>query len=96
MVSDFELLEISFPLWIFRTNDGARFVTDIPHGVVRDVVKRHQCCADAVDDLSSMVGYGGLYDVFFRVEADHRQGISDAISNHFGVCGAAVSARWGW
>lgn len=95
MVDDVEMLNVSFCLWTFRAADGSRFVTDIPCGVVRDVSKRHECVADLIEDLSSMVGYGGLYDVFLRVPSDDREAVRNTIVEHFSICGATVSAQWG-
>ena len=96
MVSDGDLLRVSFRLWTIRLNDGTRFVTDIPHAVVLEVSKRHANCDDVADELESMVGDGVLYDHFFRVSDDSRQGIADAVRDRFKIFGAKVSAQWGW
>jgi hypothetical protein len=61
-----------------------------------EVAKRHHTCDDVADELESMVREGDLYDHFFRVSDDTRQGIADAVRGRFRICGATVSAQWGW
>lgn len=96
MVSDCDLLHVSFRLWTVRLNDGSRYVTDIPHSLISEVSKRHATCDDVADELESMVREGDLYDHFFRVADDTRQGITNAVRDYFRLVGnARVSAEWG-